>query len=203
MPNIINEVVVNGNTYGLPGSGTLSNLATIESNASAASKAYAIGDHLVLNDVYYVVTAAIAHNDALLVGTNISVAKAGDEISQLNNDLNDFSFRLNNGKPEYSTDGGTTWNKLGGGSIPTLDYSNPLYQFTANTSYRCTMECYMVATALGTVSVNNVPLTSILTITNTSYPSVGLPLLKLRANDIVTLTGCDFRGTKVIIYKEA
>lgn len=125
------------------------------------------------------------------------------QIYQINNDLNDFSFRLNNGKPEYSTDGGTTWNKLGGGSIPTLDYSNPLYQFTTNTSYMCTMECYMVATALGTVSVNNVPLTSILTISNTSYPSVGLPLLKLRANDIVTLTGCDFRGTKVIIYKEA
>lgn len=87
MPNIINEVVVNGNTYGLPGSGTLSNLATIESNARAASKAYAVGDHLVLNDVYYVVTAAIAQNDALVIGTNIAVAKAGDEISQLNNDL--------------------------------------------------------------------------------------------------------------------
>lgn len=101
MPNIINEVVVNGNTYGLPGSGTLSNLATIESNASAASKAYAVGDHLVLNDVYYVVTAAIAQNDALLVGTNISVAKAGDEISQLNNDL--LTKADKNNVPDFNT----------------------------------------------------------------------------------------------------
>lgn len=131
MPNIINEVVVNGNTYGLPGSGTLSNLATIESNASAASKAYAVGDHLVLNDVYYAVTAAIAQNDALLVGTNISVAKAGDEIKQLNNDLTDYSVNTPlrnvtyyNGKLYQITSTGQRGSEIQMGKTPIPDYKN-------------------------------------------------------------------------------
>lgn len=160
MPNIINEVVVNGNTYGLPGSGTLSNLATIESDASAASKAYAVGDHLVLNDVYYAVTAAIAQNDALLVGTNISVAKAGDEIKQINNDLSGLSFRDNNGKLEYSANGGITWQKIGENSKP--DLTKPV---TITSGTAIGKDCFVVigassGAASGNISVNGTPLGS-------------------------------------------
>lgn len=51
-----------------------SNIAPVETNASSASKAYAVGQQLVLNDILYSVTAAISAEDALVVGTNISAS---------------------------------------------------------------------------------------------------------------------------------
>lgn len=51
-----------------------SNIAPVEADASSASKAYAVGQQLVLNDILYNVTAAISAEDALVVGTNISAA---------------------------------------------------------------------------------------------------------------------------------
>lgn len=51
-----------------------SNIASVEADASSASKAYAVGQQLILNDILYNVTAAISAEDALVVGTNISAA---------------------------------------------------------------------------------------------------------------------------------
>lgn len=51
-----------------------SNLAPVEANPSSASKAYAVGQQLVLNDILYNVTAAISAEDALVIGTNISAS---------------------------------------------------------------------------------------------------------------------------------
>lgn len=51
-----------------------SNIAPVETDASSASKAYAVGEQLILNDVLYDVTASISISDALVVGTNIAVA---------------------------------------------------------------------------------------------------------------------------------
>lgn len=51
-----------------------SNIAPVEADASSASKAYAVGQQLVLNDILYNVTAAISAEDALVVGTNISAS---------------------------------------------------------------------------------------------------------------------------------
>ena len=51
-----------------------SNIAPVEADASSASKAYAVGQQLVLNDILYNVTAAISAEDALVIGTNISAA---------------------------------------------------------------------------------------------------------------------------------
>lgn len=51
-----------------------SNIAPVETDASSASKAYAVGKQLILNDIMYDVTAAISSGDALVVGTNISAA---------------------------------------------------------------------------------------------------------------------------------
>lgn len=64
-----------------------SNFAPIESDATSSANAYSVGDHLVLNNVYYEVISAIAVNDALTVGTNIQQANIGDEITQLNTEL--------------------------------------------------------------------------------------------------------------------
>jgi len=51
-----------------------SSIASVEANASSASKAYAVGQQLVLNDILYNVTAAISAEDALVIGTNISAS---------------------------------------------------------------------------------------------------------------------------------
>lgn len=40
-----------------------------------------------------------------------------ESITQLNADLSDIKFRINNGKAEYSIDGGTTWLGMGGSSL--------------------------------------------------------------------------------------
>lgn len=60
-----------------------SNIAPVETDASSASKAYAVGQQLVLNDILYNVTAAISAEDALVVGTNISVSN--DLTTQIGN----------------------------------------------------------------------------------------------------------------------
>lgn len=51
-----------------------SNIAPVETDASSASKTYAVGQQLVLNDILYNVTAAISAEDALVIGTNISAS---------------------------------------------------------------------------------------------------------------------------------
>ena len=90
--NEIIQVVVNGNTYNLVGQDV--NLATIETDASSASKSYAVGDHLVVGNTYCKVIAAISAGDALVIGSNIESAKVGNEINQLNNDLIDVNASL-------------------------------------------------------------------------------------------------------------
>ena len=45
-----------------------------------------------------------------------------ESITQLNADLSGFSFRVNGGVPEFSVDGGITWNNLGGGSGRVVKY---------------------------------------------------------------------------------
>jgi len=52
------------------------NIATVETDATSASKGYAVGDQLILEDVMYDVTTSISQGDALVVGTNISVASS-------------------------------------------------------------------------------------------------------------------------------
>lgn len=58
-------------------------IAPVETDATKASKAYSIGDQLILADVLYDVTANIAKDDALTIGTNITAAD--DIVTQLKN----------------------------------------------------------------------------------------------------------------------
>ena len=83
MARNIDGLVLNGQSYNFTVTDT--NLADIETDAGAASKAYAVGEHLILDGQYYVVTAPIAENDGLVVGTNIDVATVGTEITGLRN----------------------------------------------------------------------------------------------------------------------
>ena len=43
-------------------------------------------------------------------------------IKEIKSALTDFSFRVSGGKAQYSVDGGTTWNNLGGGGMRCVKY---------------------------------------------------------------------------------
>jgi len=58
----------------------LGNFATVESSTTA-SKAYKIGEYLVLNNHLYRVTAAIASGGTITVGTNVVRTTVGDEVA--------------------------------------------------------------------------------------------------------------------------
>ena len=77
-----------GSTWdgGSPVGGDKSDLATIEPGTTATAP-YAAGDHVVVNNVYHEVTAAIAIGDTFVEGTNIDVKTVGGEITALNQNL--------------------------------------------------------------------------------------------------------------------
>lgn len=60
-------------------SNILGDFGTVETSTSA-SKAYAVGDYLVLNGNLYKVTSAIAADGAITVGTNVVKTTVSDQI---------------------------------------------------------------------------------------------------------------------------
>lgn len=62
----------------------VNNLADIEP-ALIATKDYAVNEHLIYNEEYYIVTQPIQTGDAIVVDTNIERRKVGDEISFIAN----------------------------------------------------------------------------------------------------------------------
>lgn len=69
---------------------SLENLATVE-EGSTASKAYAVGEHVIYNGLYYIVTAPIASGGTFTVGTNIEREAIGDEITELNTEISNLA----------------------------------------------------------------------------------------------------------------
>lgn len=61
-------------------------MASVETSTSA-SKAYSVGEYLMLAGQLYKVTAAIASGGTLEVGTNISAVNLGDQLKSLNDSL--------------------------------------------------------------------------------------------------------------------
>ena len=60
----------------------LANLAPVET-ASAAARAYAVGDYLVHQYTLYKVTAAISVGDAIAEGTNVMATTVMAELSSI------------------------------------------------------------------------------------------------------------------------
>ena len=58
----------------------LGNFATVE-ESTTASQAYKVGEYLILNGLLYRVTTAIAADDTIAVGTNVTQTTVGDEMA--------------------------------------------------------------------------------------------------------------------------
>ena len=64
--------------------GSNANLADVAPSL-VAQKDYEVNEHLIYNEVYYIVTEAISEGDTIEIGTNIEPRKVGDEISFIAN----------------------------------------------------------------------------------------------------------------------
>lgn len=62
--------------------------ANNEGAAATSTKAYAIGDYFIYNDVLYKATAAIAVGDTIVPNTNCKATNVDTELTQVNNELN-------------------------------------------------------------------------------------------------------------------
>ena len=86
----------------LGGSGAVKSIiAPVESDATSSSRAYAQGDQLIIGNTLYTATAAIAINDALVVGTNIA---ASDEVTDQLGSLNSAIQNKADSSKAYQTD---------------------------------------------------------------------------------------------------
>lgn len=64
--------------------GSNANLADVAPSL-VAQKDYEVNEHLIYNEVYYIVTQPVQTGENLVVGTNIEQRKVGDEISFIAN----------------------------------------------------------------------------------------------------------------------
>ena len=64
--------------------GSNANLADVAPSL-VAQKDYVVNEHLIYNEVYYIVTQPVLTGENLVVGTNIEERKVGDEISFIAN----------------------------------------------------------------------------------------------------------------------
>lgn len=71
-------------------------IAPIETDDTASTRAYTVGQRLIVNEVLYKATDAIAIGDALVVGTNIDTANA----------ITDFDTTPTQGSTKFVTSGG-------------------------------------------------------------------------------------------------
>lgn len=105
------------------------NLGYVE-NGNTATRGYSAGSFIVWKGQLYKTLVQINSGTAFAVGTNIVADTVGVELSQINSDLSDFSFRNNNGTAQYSMDDGATWR----------NFKNPIgtKSITANGTYDVT-----------------------------------------------------------------
>ena len=70
--------------------------ANNEGAAATSTRAYAIGDYFIYNDVLYKATAAIAIGDTIVPNTNCEATNVDTELTQVNSDLSNKQNKTDN-----------------------------------------------------------------------------------------------------------
>lgn len=74
-----------------------------EGAAATSTRAYAIGDYFIYNDVLYKATAAIAIGDTIVPNTNCEATNVDTEITEVKSALNDVSTGTGHVNSDYAT----------------------------------------------------------------------------------------------------
>lgn len=77
--------------------------ANNEGAAATSTRAYAIGDYFIYNDVLYKATAAIAIGDTIVPNTNCEATNVDTELTQLNSDLSELVSKTVTANTDYIT----------------------------------------------------------------------------------------------------
>lgn len=121
-----------------------------------ASKAYAVGEQFIMNDLLCEATQAIAQGDTMVIGTNCEESEQlSKQVKDINTSLtangNRFEAGYSSANDEYGFNIGSTFYPIGassgggGGSQVQLDWANPLHTFsgTGNTTWITTQDGYL------------------------------------------------------------
>lgn len=86
--------------------------ANNEGAAATSTRAYAIGDYFIYNDVLYKATAAIAVGDTIVPNTNCEATNVDTELTKVNNDLANKVSKPHAADYTAHKDGTKTWAQL-------------------------------------------------------------------------------------------
>ena len=118
--------------------------ANNEGAAATSTRAYAIGDYFIYNDVLYKATAAIAVGDTIVPNTNCEATNVDTELTQVNNDLAEMqnykTIRQVTG--DSNTTLGQLCDKLFGSDV--LNHKYKLITYNANTNVYTVLECHEI-----------------------------------------------------------
>jgi hypothetical protein len=116
------------------------------------------------------------------------------DVTQINADLtaNNKKYQADYQNGKYGFTINNEFYQIGGGGMPTLDFSNPLFTFsTTNTTYTATKECYLVGSIVGSggdaaIRINNI---EVYRVGQTAAGWSPIPITKISAGDTVTTEG--------------
>lgn len=146
-------------------------------------------------DEVFVSLYRVTQDDLVITDMALLLPEIGNFQSLRANNTN-FKAAYQNGKYGFVVD--NEFLQIGGGSMPTLDFANPLHTFSSVLTYTATKTCYLLgsldvrtqgtATAKS-VSINGTMIFRVIEETaGVNHSNAVVPLTKLEAGDIVTIT---------------
>ena len=198
-------------------------ICSIEEASATAAYKHDTGDFFWYNDTLYKATANIAIGQQIVPDTNCKTTNITTELlagGQGGVEIDDSvvsatkvwsSYKVNeeikpkagdtryySGKIQYYD--GSAWQdaQIGGGDMPTLDYSNPLHTFGSGShTFTATKDCYLLGSIRCGMTGNTAVTINGLTIANcdvtgsnagSAQANLVIPCIKLSSGDVVTVS---------------
>lgn len=184
-------------------------ICAIKEASATAAYQHLTGTFFWYNDTLYKATADIGVGNQIVPDTNCSTTNITTELLAGGGEVVDSTARAgvaaNSAKigdlTQLTTDDKTDLvaainelvSKIGGGSMPNLDFANPIHTFSTSGTFTATKDCYLLgAISHSSVSINGTVVYEA-TITGAGgseiYGTNIVPLTKLSAGDVVSGSG--------------